>query len=124
MVEIANHLETTKQPQKKKDLQFEEIQSQRKIIEKRKFPGQLKVFASWYFIWNTIHQIAWDLIFAIVLCNMLIVCTSSNLPLLRASRILLAACTSIVHIKMRMDNKAKKRWKLKYGDIDHKSKDI
>jgi len=118
MVEIANHLETTKQPQKKKALQFEEIPSQRKIIEKRKFPGQLKVFASWYLIWNTIHQIVWDLIFAIVLCNMLIVCTNINLPLLRASRILLATCTSIAHTSIRMNSKAKKRWKLKYRDMN------
>jgi hypothetical protein len=97
------------------DLQFEEIPSQKKIIEKRRFLGQLKVFASWYFIWNTIHQIVWDLIFAIILCNMLTVCTSNNLTLLRGSRILLAACTSIAHINMRMDSKAKKRWKAKYG---------
>ncbi len=115
MVGIATHLETTKQPQKDQNLRLEEIASQRKIIEKRKFPGQLKVLASWYVIWNTIHQIVWDLIFAIVLCNMLMVCTSSNLPLLRAGRMLLAVCTSIVHINMRMNNKAKRRWKLKHG---------
>ena len=118
MVEIANQLGTTQQLQKNKDFQFEEVPSQRKIIEKRKFLGKLKVFASWYLIWNTIHQIVWDLIFAIVLCNMLVVCTNSNLPALRASRILLATCTSIVHINMRMNSKAKKRWKLKYGDVD------
>jgi len=122
IVEIANQIETTKRPQKNKDLQFEEVPSQRKIIEKRRLPGKLKVFASWYFIWNTIHQIVWDLIFAIVLCNMLIACTNSNLPLLRASKILLATCTSIVHIKMRMNSKAKKRWKLKYGDVNYNNK--
>jgi len=118
LVQIANHLETSEQPQKKKNLQFEEIPSQRKIIEKRKFPGKLKVFASWYLIWNTIYQIVWDLIFAIVLCNMLIVCTNSNLPLLRTSRILLATCTSIAHISIRMNGKAKKRWKLKYENMN------
>jgi len=122
MVEIANHLEANKQPQKNKDLQFEEVPSQRKIIEKRKLPGKLKVFASWYIIWNTIHQIVWDLIFAIVLCNMLIVCTNNNLPLLRASRILLATCTSVVHTNMRMNSKAKKRWTLKYGDVNYNNK--
>ena len=117
MVEIASRIETTKQLHKNKDLQFEEIPSQRKIIEKRKFPGQLKVFVSWYLIWNTIHQVVWDLIFAIVLCNMLIVCTNINLPFLRAGRTLLATCTSIVHINMRMSGKAKKRWKVKHGDF-------
>jgi hypothetical protein len=116
MAGIAARLETTKQ--------LEEIPNQRKIIEKRKFPGQLKVFASWCFIWNTIHQIVWDFIFAIVICNMLTVCTSSNLSLLRTGRILLAVCTSIVHINVRMNNKAKRRWKLKYGDVEHKRKEI
>jgi hypothetical protein len=124
MVEIVNHLETNKTASKNKDLQFEEVPSQRKIIEKRKLPGKLKVFASWYLIWNTIHQIVWDLIFALLLCNMLIVCTNSNLPLLRASRILLATCTSVVHINMRMNSKAKKRWKLKYGDVNYNNKDL
>lgn len=124
MVKIANQLGTTQQPQKNQELQFEEVPSQRKIIEKRKFPGKLKVFASWYLIWNTIHQIALDLIFAIVLCNMLIVCTNSNLPALRASRILLATCTSLVHINMRMNSKAKKRWKLKYGDVNYSNKGL
>jgi hypothetical protein len=124
MVEIANQLGTHQQPQKNKELQFEEVPSQRKIIEKRKFLGKLKVFASWYLIWNTIHQIVWDLIFAIVLCNILIVCTNSNLPVLRASRILLATCTSIVHINMRMNSKAKKRWKLKYGDVNYNKKNL
>jgi hypothetical protein len=94
---------------------FEEIPTQRKIIERRSFPGQLKVFASWYLIWNTIHQIAWDLILTIVICNMITICTSNNLPLLRGSRILLAVCTSIVHISIRMNSKAKKRWKARYG---------
>jgi hypothetical protein len=124
MMGIASHLETIKQPQKKKGLLFEEITSQRKIIEKRKVPGQLKVFASWYFIWNTIHQIAWDLIFATVICNTLIICTSSNPQMIRASRALLAVCTSIVHIKIRMDNTAKKRWSLKYLDTEHKGKSM
>ncbi len=124
LVQIANHLETSEKPQKKKNLQFEEIPSQRKIIEKRKFPGKLKVFASWYFIWNTMYQIVWDLIFATVLCNMLIICTNSNLLLLRNSRILLATCTSIAHISIRMNGKAKKRWKLKYGDINSNNKDL
>jgi hypothetical protein len=59
-------------------------------------------------------HIVWDLIFAIIFCNMLTVCTSNNLPLLRGGRILLAVCTSIVHVNMRMDSKAKKRWKAKY----------
>jgi len=124
MLEIANQLETSQQPHKNKDLQCEKVPSQRKIIEKRKLPGKLKVFASWYLIWNTIHQIVWDVIFAIVLCNILIVCTSSNLPSLRNSRILLAACTSIVHINMRMNSKAKNRWKLKYGDVDYNDKGL
>jgi hypothetical protein len=115
MVEIASQLETTRQPKKNQGLRFEEIPSQRKIVEKRSFPGQLKVLASWYLIWNTIHQIAWDLILAIVICNIITICTSNNLPLLRGGRILLAVCTSVAHISMRMDSKAKKRWKAKYG---------
>jgi hypothetical protein len=115
MVEVASQLETTRQAQKTQHLRFEEISSQEKIVENRKFPGQLKVFASWYLIWNTIHQIAWDLILTIVICNIITICTTNNLPLLRGGRILLAACTSIAHINMRMDSKAKKRWKAKYG---------
>lgn len=102
------------------NLQFKEILSQKKIVEKRRLPGQLKVFASWWLIWNTIHQIAWDLFLAIVICNVLAACTSDNLPLLRAGRILLAACTSIVHINMSMNDKARKRWNAKYGDNERR----
>jgi hypothetical protein len=114
MVEIVRQLEKTRQPRKNQSLRFEEMPSQRKIVENRKFPGQFKVLASWFLIWNTIHQFAWDLVLAIVICNILPICTSNNLSLLRSSRILLAVCTSMAHINMRMDNKAKKRWKAKY----------
>ena len=102
------------------NLQLQEIPSQKKIIEKRRLPGQLKVFASWYLIWNTIHQIVLDLFLAIVICNTFAVCTNDNLPLLRSGRLLLAACTSIVHINMRMNDKARKRWKAKYIDVQSK----
>jgi hypothetical protein len=114
-VRNTKQVETARRPEENQGLRFEEIPSQKKIVEKRNFSGRLKVFASWYFIWNTIHQIALDLIVAIVICNMMAVCTNENLPLLRAGRTLLAACTSIAHINMRMNDKAKKRWKEKYG---------
>ncbi|EDX82546.1 hypothetical protein S7335_1250 [Synechococcus sp. PCC 7335] len=59
--------------------QFEEVPSQRKIIENRRFPGLLKVFAAWYLFWNTLHQIAWDLFSAVVLCNVtLSICPNSD----------------------------------------------
>lgn len=99
----------------KPNLQLIEIPSQEKIIERRSFPGQLKVFAAWFFIWNTIHQLAWDFIFAIIVCGALTTCTSENLPLLRSSRTLIAGCTSIAHLSMRMNGKARKRWKANYG---------
>ena len=102
------------------NLQLEEIPSQKKIVEKRRLPGQLKVFASWYFIWNTIHQLTLDLFLAVVICNIIPVCTSSNQPLIRAGRMLLPACTSIVHINMNMNGKARKRWDAKYGDHNKK----
>jgi hypothetical protein len=106
----------------KHNLQLEEIPSQKKIVEKRHLPGQLKVFASWYVIWNTIHQITLDLFLAIVICNILAVCTSKNLPLLQSGRTLLAVCTSIAHINIRMNNKARKRWNEKYGNTDYEKK--
>jgi hypothetical protein len=102
------------------NLQFEEIPIEKKIVEKRRIPGQLKVFASWWLIWNTIHQITLDLFLAIVICNIFAICTSNNLPLLRSGRIFLAACTSIAHVNMRMNGKARKRWNSKYGDYEKK----
>ena len=99
----------------KPNLRLTEIPSQEKIVERRSFPGQLKVLAAWFFIWNTIHQLAWDFIFAFIVCGVLTTCTSENLFLLRSGRTLIAVCTSIAHISMRMNGKAKKRWKAKYG---------
>lgn len=97
------------------NLQLQEIPNQKRIIEIRRLPGQLKVVASWWLIWNTIHQIVLDIFVAVVVCNMLSICIRSNLPLINVGRRLLAACTSIVHINMRMDSKAKRRWDTKYG---------
>jgi hypothetical protein len=99
----------------KPNLQLIEIPSQEKIVERRSFLGQINVFAIWFFVWNTIHQIAWDFIFAIIVCGALTTCTSENLPLIRSGRTLIAVCTSIVHTSIRMNGKAKKRWKAKYG---------
>lgn len=115
MFGISGQIEASRQPQKKQGLRFEEIPSRKKIVEKRRFFGQLKVFASWYLIWNTVHQFAWDLFLAVVICTMVPICHSGNQRLILSSRMLLAVCTSIAHINMRMSNKAKKRWKAKYG---------
>jgi hypothetical protein len=99
---------------KEQSLRLREIASQKKIVEIRGLPGRLKVFASWYVIWNTIHQISLDLLMAIVVCSVSTICTNENLPLLTASRTLVAACTSVAHIRTRMNYKAKKRWSMKY----------
>ena len=96
------------------NLQLQEIPSQKRIVEIRRLPGQLKVVASWYLIWNTIHQMTLDIFVAVVVCNMLSICTRSNLPLINVGKGLLAACTSISHVSMRMDSKAKRRWDIKY----------
>lgn len=96
------------------NIQLQEIPNRKRIVEIRRLPGQLKVVGSWYLIWNTIHQITLDVFVAVVICNMLTVCTRSNLPLINAGRLLLAACTSIAHVNMRMDSKAKRRWDIKY----------
>lgn len=96
------------------NLELHEIPNRKRIVEIRSLPGQLKVVASWWFIWNTIHQITLDIFVAVVVCNMLSICTRSNLPLINVGRTLLAACTSIAHVNMRMDSKAKRRWDIKY----------
>ncbi|BCL37913.1 hypothetical protein [Nostoc sp. MS1] len=93
---------------------FEEIPNKKKIVEKCDFFGKIKVVASWYFIWNTIHQIILDILVAIVVCNIFSICTRENISLITNSRILIAVCTSIININMRMDSKAKRRWKEKY----------
>ena len=49
------------------NLQLQEIPNQKRIIEIRRLPGQLKVVASWWLIWNTIHQIVLDIFVAVVL---------------------------------------------------------
>jgi len=95
-------------------LRLEEIPNQKKIVEIRRLPGLLKVFASWYFIWNTIHQLALDLFLTIVVCNALALCTDDNVLILRNGRLLLGAWTSIIHINLRMSRKARKRWRLKH----------
>lgn len=108
-------VELSSQSPSKEDSQFEEIPSQKKIIERRNFFGQLKVFTTWFFIWNTIHQLVWDLILAFGICGIVSTCTSENLPLLRGLRILIGVFTSIAQMNIRMNHKASRRWKQKYG---------
>jgi len=97
----------------RQDLRFEEIPNQRKIVEKRSLLGQLKVLGAWI-IWSNVYGVAWDLVLAVVVCGSIMTCTSGNSPLLRSSRIFLTFCTSIAHMSIRMDGKAKKRWEEKY----------
>lgn len=114
MAELASQVPSARTSSNQMQRQFKEIPAQRKIVKQRNLLGKLKVFASWFLIWNTIHQILWDILFALVLCNLFVVCTSNTVLGIRFSRTLIAVCTSIAHISIRMNNKAKQRWKLKY----------
>jgi hypothetical protein len=97
-----------------KALKLREVPSEKKIVEVRAFPGQLKVFVWWYVFWNTIYNVGVDILFAIVLCQMLNSCTRENLVVLTQTRILIAVILSIAHIHFRMSQKAKRRWREKY----------
>jgi hypothetical protein len=99
----------------KDDEKYKELPSQRRIIEIRDLWGKLKVFFSWYVIWNTMHQIILDLCVAIFLCNGLGACTNRNLILLNVMRVCLGAVTSAGHMSIRMNHQARKRWMIKYG---------
>ncbi|MCX5965478.1 MAG: hypothetical protein NT070_20820 [Cyanobacteria bacterium] len=100
---------------KEPNLQFLEVPSQKKIIEVRGFWGQVKVVASWYVVWNTIHQLAGDFLLGLLVCGFLDACNSENILILRTFVRVLAIFTSIANIVFRMNVKARRRWNLKYS---------
>lgn len=101
-LEGANRDRLVEQPEKKE------------IVKNRGIWGQTKVFISWWLIWNTIHQIGWDLIFAMAIALVSFSPNELQSQKQQQGRILLGASTSIVHIHLRMKRQAQKRWQEKY----------
>lgn len=95
--------------------QLVEQPEKREIVKVRNSWEKTKVFLSWWLIWNTLHQIGWDLIFTIVIASISFSPNESQLQGQKQGRILLGAGTSVAHIHLRMKRQAQKRWQEKYS---------
>lgn len=93
---------------------FEEYPERKHIAKKRNFGGRLKVFLTWFVIWNSLFQIGTSAIIAFLIAGTSIP-AKAGVPIQRILTIPNAIISAKV-MQIRMERKARERWKLKYGE--------
>ena len=93
---------------------FEEYPEWKHIARKRNFGGRLKVFLTWFVIWNSLFQFGTSAVIAL-----LVAATSIPNSVAHPIQRILTIPNLFISAKAmqnRMERKARERWKLKYGE--------
>jgi hypothetical protein len=94
--------------------EFEEYPKLKHIAKKRNFGSKFKVFLTWFLVWNTLFQLGTSAVVAILIASTSI-SDKTRVPIQRILTLPNAIISAKV-MQIRMERKARERWKLKYGE--------
>ncbi|MBW4635784.1 MAG: hypothetical protein KME30_29065 [Iphinoe sp. HA4291-MV1] len=100
---------------KDENLALIEFPNQKKIVEIRGLPGQLKVIGAW-FLWSTLHRILFDILSAVLVFSLYSGFPPGYKDISKVFQYIVAGViTPTMQMHIRMNNKARRRWIDKYG---------
>lgn len=94
-------------------MKIKEKKDKKEIVQVRNFREQLKVFLIWWLLWNPLHQNTWAQFIKAFVCGYE-ACSDEAFPVVRVSKILLGAITSVIQMHWLMKRRARDRWIGKY----------